>query len=370
MRTTWKYIALCGLELLALFLLGSLLFRQAGQTVPVVDLSDQQNEVAVSAPQEKEATMLFVGDMMFDRYVAKKIAAHDNPLLPFEKIKTFLQGADFLMGNLEGPISTRGQNQGSIYSFRFEPEGTLRALRDTGFDLLTLANNHIFDYGLVAALDTVAALKEAGIASVGFGANDTAANAPVVRTVGDAQVAFFAYTEFYGSSARAGKERAGLSTWERSQMLGAIRAARANEGIDVIVVNLHWGVEYATQANDFQKQLAHEFVAAGADLVVGHHPHVVQEVEYYSPFTKGRGPLVVRDFDSKSLPPVGVLPFVKGDGVIAYSLGNFVFDQNFSDDTRKGLVLQVDLRGQRIEKVTPIEVRFTAVYQPFIPSVQ
>jgi poly-gamma-glutamate synthesis protein (capsule biosynthesis protein) len=115
-----------------------------------------------------------------------------------------------IFGNLEGPISARGKNQGSAYSFRFEPVGTINALKYAGFDLVNLANNHIYDYGLTAAKDTMGHLTDAGISYVGFGKNVTEANSPVIKKIGSANVAFLGYTEFYGESARAGENKTGL----------------------------------------------------------------------------------------------------------------------------------------------------------------
>ncbi len=102
------------------------------------------------------------------------------------------------------------------------------------------------------------------------------------------------------------------------------------------MISFHWGNEYEIHHNSFQENLAHVAIDAGANLVVGHHPHVIQEIEKYK------------------------------DGYIAYSLGNFVFDQNFSEDTKSGLLLSVTLKNKKIEQVTSEKVNFNSSYQPFI----
>ena len=350
-----KYIFVGVIGLVVIFVLS---FSLAGKIPSRNDLvsqpTNQPTNSLITTPTPATSTIIFVGDMMFDRYVAKKINEAQDPLLPFAKIKDFLDTADFLVGNLEGPISARGKNQGSAYSFRFEPVGTINALKYAGFDLVNLANNHIYDYGLTAAKDTIDYLADSGISYVGFGKNSTEANSPVIKKVGDANIAFLGYTEFYGSSARAGENTAGLSTWERQKIISEIKKARANPNIDLVVVNLHWGVEYKTSSSAFQKEMAHQLVDAGADLIVGHHPHVVQEVEKYSRTCER-----TNHANEESC----------GEVWAAYSLGNFIFDQNFSADTKKGLALKVDLVGKKIDSVQGLWVRFNSVYQPYLEEV-
>jgi poly-gamma-glutamate synthesis protein (capsule biosynthesis protein) len=147
------------------------------------------------------------------------------------------------------------------------------------------------------------------------------------------------------------ENKAGLSTWNEEGIISAIKKARLNPEIDLIILNMHWGVEYKTKSNAKQQELAHKLINAGADLIVGHHPHVVQEVEKYSRTCER-----TNHTNEESC----------GEGRIAYSLGNFVFDQNFSVDTRNGLVLEVVLNGKEIEKVIAHSVNFTKSFQPFI----
>lgn len=282
-------------------------------------------------------TLVFVGDLMLSRgvdYMVKKYGGGDYRY-PFLKIADELKRADLLFGNLEGPISDRGSNQGSIYSFRAEPKA-VEGLQFAGFDMMSVANNHIFDWGRDALADTISVLGINGIKSVGAGKNDEEANQPVRFALGDLRLAFLAYTNLMPQSLGATIDHPGLSSFSIEKATEAIRAAKQDE--DIVIVSFHWGDEYQTHSNALQQKIAHALIDAGADLIVGHHPHVAQETEEYN------------------------------GGHIIYSLGNFVFDQNFSADTQKGLManVTVDADNETIEKVEPIEIRFTKTFQPYI----
>jgi poly-gamma-glutamate capsule biosynthesis protein CapA/YwtB (metallophosphatase superfamily) len=335
-----RYVRACLVELAIIAILVGVLLAKT-RTVPLA-LDEAILEPAV-VTRESSATLVFVGDMMFDRNIRKAIDREQDPLYPFARMRDELQRADLLIGNLEGPISARGTRQGSIYSFRFEPVGTMNALTDAGFDVLNLANNHIWDYGREAALDTMRHLSDAGIRYVGFGHDFAEANTPVVERIGDVTVALLGYTEFYSSTLWA-DDRLGLSEFIPEKITARIQDLRARGEADLVVISVHWGEEYEVRSNARQQKLARQLIDAGADLVIGHHPHVPQEVEQYN---GGR--------------PAG------RQGWIAYSLGNFVFDQNFSPDTQRGLLLKVSLLGKSIEKVEPIEIRFTETFQPYVP---
>jgi len=283
--------------------------------------------------KEESQTLLFVGDVMLSRGIDYMVRKHGNGdfSYPFLKIADFLRDADLLFGNLEGPISERGKNQGSIYSFRAKPQA-VQGLKFAGFDILSVVNNHILDWGRVALIDTLDILKTNGIASAGAGRNYAEANEPAIINFEDTRIAFFAYTNLVSKSFSATKDSAGISFFDLERVKKSIAETRAET--DIIIVSLHWGEEYKTKASDFQKKLAHELIDAGADLIIGHHPHVAQEVEQY----RGKR--------------------------IAYSLGNFVFDQNFSEDTRRGLMLKVTVQDKKISTVQPISIKFSPTFQP------
>ncbi len=273
----------------------------------------------------KRATLLFVGDIMLSRAVGRKIEEVGDYRYPFLKSADILSGADLTFGNLESAISDRGRNQGSIYSFRANPR-VVEGLVYAGFDVLSLANNHIWDWGSFALLDTVSLLKAAGITPVGAGENYEEANEPAIVEANGIRIAALSYTDLLPESLEAGSTTPGISDFDLESVKANASALKA-QGYLVIVM-LHWGEEYEAVSNDLQKATAQELIDNGVDLVVGHHPHVVQELEQYR------------------------------DGWIAYSLGNFIFDQTFSEETMRGaaLLVEVDEAGVVEAKMVPVDI--------------
>ena len=277
----------------------------------------------------EDASIVLVGDIMLSRGVEMMIDRYGDYRYPFLLTADNLNYADIAFGNLEGPISERGTNQGSEYSFRARPE-VLEGLQFAGFDILSIANNHILDWGGDAVSDTISILRSGGIKTVGAGGNYEEANAPIILRAGSARVGHLAFTTLYPEGLEAGEASAGVSDLDNAEE--AVRALSADT--DIVIVSLHWGEEYQSLSNDFQKGLARSLIDAGADLVVGHHPHVVQEVERYS------------------------------EGWIVYSLGNFTFDQGFSDATRIGLAIEATVSGRKIIEIKEIQVRISKTFQP------
>lgn len=313
--------------------------QQANVALSDVDNFDQPQDGDLSVAGSTDsngATMVFVGDIMLSRGMGKIMAQQNNWLYPFEYVREYLSQADLTFGNLEGPISGRGRDQGSIYSFNADPRA-ISGLTDSGFDILSVANNHIFDYGRDAFLDTLAVLKVSGIDAIGGGINFEDAHRPVVRDVKGTKVAFLGYTDLYPRSLGEQDSVPAISYLDEEIMKRDIGAAQTLA--DIVVVSFHWGDEYKTKHNAAQERIAREAIDAGASLIVGHHPHVVQEVEEY------RG------------------------GYIAYSLGNFIFDQNFSEDTNKGLMLEVSMSNKKISGIKTVGVSFNSSFQPsIVPS--
>lgn len=280
-------------------------------------------------------TLLFVGDIMLSRAVGRIMEKQDDYLFSFRHIADEIKSADIAFGNLENPISGRGKNQGSIYSFRADPR-TVEGLEFAGFDVLSLANNHMWDWGADALQDTVTLLTTNNIQSVGAGIDYAHANNPVFLQADNTRVAFLAYTNLLPKSLNATLESPGLSDFNLEKIKQTIAQIRAQA--DIIVISLHWGEEYETSANDEQKEIAHALIDAGADIIAGHHSHVVQELEHY------RG------------------------GVIAYSLGNFVFDQYFRKDTMQGAMLKVIVENKKVTAAELVPVILNQSFQPGIPA--
>lgn len=278
--------------------------------------------------------LLFTGDMMLDRGVEMAVNKYGQGdwEFPFLKIADYLKKADVLFGNLEGPISDKGVKVGSIYSFRAAPE-VIKGLTYAGFDILSVANNHILDYAREAMEDTFLRLREANINYVGGGFNRKEARSPIIKEIRGTKIAYLAYTNAGSKYWQAGENNAGIA-WLDEEIADDIKTAR--EKADVVIVSMHFGDEYQILPNENQKYFAHLAIDSGADLVIGHHPHAVQEIEKYK------------------------------ERYIAYSLGNFIFDQGFSEETMKGLLLEVLVRGGKIKEVIPINVRINNNFQPEI----
>lgn len=278
----------------------------------------------VRAGRPATLTVSAVGDMIFDRQV-KALIVSAGGSAPLSVVASHLSAADVTIGNLESPLSIGGvKNATKDVTFRGDPRG-VEGLVSSGFDLLSIANNHVLDYGPDALADTVAALDARGIAHAGAGADRTAAWKPAVVERDGTSVAYLAFSHILPPGFVATDSKAGLAAGRNNMdaVTEAIRSAKAEH--DYVIVSFHWGVEYQDDANGEQVRDARAAVDAGADMVLAHHPHVIQAVEYY----KNR--------------------------LIAYSLGDFVFD-HYSRKTGEAFVLDAALGPDGVTdvKVTPV----------------
>jgi len=278
-------------------------------------------------------TLLFVGDIMLSRLIGDIMTKKNDWRYPFLETADFLKNADITFGNLEGPISSRGTKVGSIYSFRSDPRA-IEGLLYAGFDVLSIANNHIWDYGADAVRDTLTLLKDAGIGVIGGGIDYQEAHKPLIKEVKGIKIAFLGYTDLISRSLGLKTAKPAIAFLDIDQAISDVKEVR--KVADLVVVSLHWGSEYETTQNPNQEKVAKALIDAGANFIIGHHPHVVQPVEEY------------------------------GGGYIAYSLGNFVFDQNFSQETRTGLILKVTLTNKEISQPQQYQIGFTSSYQPIL----
>ena len=281
----------------------------------------------------KEITLLFTGDIMLSRSVGDIMERTGNWDYPFLNTAEFLSSADITFGNLEGPISAGGAKVGSTYSFRADPR-VIQGLKSAGFDVLSIANNHILDYGRDALIDTIQILEGSGIEPVGGGSNYKLAHEPVIKTADGVKVAYLAYTPLIPATLGSKEAAPAVAFLDLETAVSDVRAARVLS--DIVIVSVHWGDEYQKLPNKKEKEIGRALIDAGASLVVGHHPHVVQEIEKYS------------------------------GGFIAYSLGNFVFDQSFSEETMEGIILQVTVRKNKIAEVVPIKIKINSSFQPYL----
>jgi gamma-polyglutamate biosynthesis protein CapA len=280
-------------------------------------------------------TVLVAGDVMLTRGVETRVRQYGagDPEFTWKYLAPTARAANIFFFNHEGAMSDIGTDGGKAYSFRFKTN-QITGMQFTGVDVVSLANNHALDWGRDALCDTRNRLVDGGVSVVGAGCNSDQAVAPAFFDMPDGtRIAFIGFSEFdqYGV---ATDTKSGVAKWDREIMKAAIAGAQSEA--DLVFVSLHWGTEYKTTPNPSQVDLAHFLIDSGADVIVGHHPHVVQPTERYN------------------------------DGYIIYSLGNLVFDQYFSPETMRGLMVQFEILDKKIQSITEIPVQMTQYYQPYL----
>lgn len=219
---------------------------------------------------EQRVRVLIGGDIIFSKGVRQIAQARGIGYL-FEKVAPILRNADWTILNMEGCISTRGAPLDKEYTFRAPPE-LAQYLRLAGVSMVSLGNNHSVDYGRIALQDTMEHLWRAGVWWAGAGANRQAAAQPVYVDFGGVRVAILCFTAVVPRDFPAGDKTPGVAIL--SDILPILPEARKNA--DVLIAIPHWGDEGKTQPNAKQKRIARTLADAGVDLIVGHHPHVVQ----------------------------------------------------------------------------------------------
>ncbi len=260
-------------------------------------------------------SIAFVGDIMLADSPGRVIRQARDPFAPFSSI---LKSADIRIGNLECVIATGGRAEpGKPFTFRAHPR-TLKIL-GRHFDAVSLANNHSGDFGPEAFGEMLGLLDRQGIAHFGGGRDLARAHEPLVIERRGLRIALLGYNEFFPRRFEADHDKAGVAWSDDDQVRLDIVEARRRHGADIVIPVMHWGWEFEHLASRRQRDLARLMIDAGADAVVGGHPHVTQDVEHY----RGKP--------------------------ILYSLGNFVFDSFTDEDTTTGWLLRMELdpRGVR-----------------------
>ena len=270
---------------------------------------------------QQRVSVTAVGDIIPGRTVAKMMEIH-GVAYPFGKIAPVVKGADVVYADLEAPLSDRVKPPHKGMAF-IAPSSTVQGLKMLGIDIVSLANNHSTNFGLNAFTDTLALLKNNGIAYVGGGMNVNEARAPAVVEAGGTSFAFLDYNTIIGSlnatATRPGVSWIRMKPWAKdnaddmAMVSSSVRQAKS-EG-HFVVACFHWSEEYKHQPSASERNMAHLACDAGADLVIGGHPHCIQSIEMYN----GK--------------------------LIAYSLGNFIFDQMQHDYTREGLIMKCSYSG-------------------------
>lgn len=259
------------------------------------EVLSQEVEVEESATKS-EIHMAFAGDVLFSASPLNKYDTGNGiTSILSEELLDKMNSSDITMVNLEFPFSTRGtQMEDKQYTFRADPARCM-VLEEMGVDIVSLANNHILDFGIEALLDTVSTLRENNILSVGAGEDLEAAKKPSTITINGRNIAFLGASRVIPvTDWNATKYSPGVfTTYDPTLLLEEIKLAKQSN--DLVIVYVHWGIEKEEYPEEYQRTMAKQYIDEGADLIIGSHPHVLQGIEYYN----GKP--------------------------IVYSLGNFVF---------------------------------------------
>ncbi len=260
-------------------------------------------------------TIVLVGDIMLDRGV-EDLAKQNSIYYPFQEINHFLRGIDIVFGNLEGPVlNNPPEFPDNSLKFAFNPE-VIKGASWSHFNLFSLANNHTLDMGKEGLEETKEWLKKYGINFVGnplSGSSDNL-NSSFFRD----NIIFLAFNQIFPFMMK------------EEEIIKTIKAVKSSNPDNILIVSMHWGEEYGLINSPAQQKLAHKIIEAGGDLIIGHHPHVIQNIEKY----QGK--------------------------LIFYSLGNFIFDQYFSPETQKGLAVGLEIYPKNlVYRLFPLQINLS-----------
>lgn len=276
----------------------------------------------VVSPQINQTTIIFTGDVMLGRSVMGSALDNTDNLYPFRKTSEFLKNADITMVNLENPIIKDCPRVSGGFKFCTSPD-VAKGLSFSGIDIVSLSNNHSANYGQSGLSETKQYLDELGIKYV------DGSNLEIIEKNGT-KFGFLAFDYT-------------ISKNNLDHDLELIKTS--DPQIDVLIVMPHWGEEYKDNANKFQVDTAHRMIENGADIIVGSHPHWVQNYEEINPTS-----------------PDGL----RWARPIYYSLGNFIFDQSWSEETKKGLVVKMTFDEDKITKREEFKTYTPQKGQPII----
>ncbi len=272
--------------------------------------------------------LILVGDIMLSRGVGSRIKKYGG-MFPFKKTASILGQGDIVFGNLESPISDNGEYLDKKYVFRADPE-SIKGLLSAGFDIVSLANNHILDAGKNAVDNTKDILEKNKINFIGMQNKGEINQRPIIIERDKIKFGFLAYTKVFPKQFK--DLYPGPFPFIEENVLQDIRNAK--EQVDFLIVSVHWGEEYNLKSNKEQKRIAESMIDNGADIIHGHHPHVLQPIEKYK------------------------------DSLIIYSLGNFVFDQIRYKGVKDSLILKISIDKDKIKNIEKIPIYINDDHQP------
>ncbi len=279
-----------------------------------------------------DVTLAAVGDLLFGRYAEDKTYMPvDRSDAVFADVAPIIRAADVAFCNVESPVVPEPKSFG-VYkrmSFRAEP-AKMKLVADAGFDVVSLANNHMFNMKAASIAPTVVNVAAAGLRPGGAGKTAADAMRPVVVEVHGVRLAFLMFTVWNNTGKSGFTKDGSVAFFEHEAKaektaVDEVRAARRYLDADFVIVSIHWGLEYIPHPHSGQERFAAAVMKAGADLVLGHHPHVVQDVRW------------------------------KRGAAVVFSMGNFLFD-NPTLDRRESLIFLATLRPGPIRHVANVEL--------------
>ncbi|GEQ38940.1 MAG: CapA family protein [Tetragenococcus koreensis] len=287
-----------------------------------------EDDIALTSESSDLLQMTFVGDVMMDRGLKRKSLVNGYDTL-FDKSKNLWRNSDIVAGNLESVVlrdqNKYKENKTKDIHLNMHPDG-VQAIKNAGFTTLSTANNHISDYGRKGIKNTMKVLQDKNIDFAGIGANSAGSLNYTTYDINGVIVSFLSVTDVIPEHTTATEDKAGALTTQNDNYLNLINEAAAQS--DYTVVYSHWGEEVSESISKRQEELGRDMVDAGADLIVGMHPHVVQPIEKYK------------------------------NGLIMYSLGNFVFEQE-QTRTKDSVVVnyRIDSQGQMKLELVPMRIK-------------
>lgn len=293
-----------------LYLVG--LRRSITRSSPPIGLTERRKRYYHGKSSPKVA-IVAVGDILLDRGVTKQIEKHGYGY-PFHSVGKMMRKADIAFGNLECPLSAHGHKIDKLFCFKANPK-TADCLTTAGIDIVSLANNHTLDCGKSGLTETMETLKHHNIEWCGAGSNAAETYCPKIITRHGLKVAFVGFCQFKPEAVTLTKNNPSIAMATEGNIRTLVTAARKQA--DIVVASFHWGIEFRRHPTDEQIHIAHLAVDCGADIVLGHHPHVLQDIT--------------------------TIKHGKRTALIAYSLGNFVFDQHleFNKDRETTGILKI-----------------------------
>ena len=344
----WIALAIAALAVVAIIALAAHALGGvvSGESTPAEpsesDSSAAASDQAVKATGPYSISFCTTGDLIFWREVADYIDKNGGASA-LANIDEHLAAADVTIANVESPLS-KDESEPIIDKdvYIIGRPSAIEGIKNSGIDLASLANNHIMDYTGPALKDTLEALDGAGVKHAGAGMTEAEAEKPAEMEVDGVSIAFFSWTDIVPDFFLAHEDEPGVVSARMNMADACKRVREAKATHDIVIVSMHWGVEYEDYITDYlQSEPAHQLVDAGADVIVGNHPHVMEGIEFY-----------------------------KGS-LIAYAHGNCVFWQKY-DHIHESILVDFDITEHGIENVvvTPLYLDDTYGIPDFATGAQ